>query len=115
MKIILILTTLLVIAAAGCSLHESKIILPLTEVPSSYSSGEEKPAPPIGKWWEQFEDNKLNLLMEEAFRHNLDIVRAYERLRQSLAVMRITGSSGGPVLNIEGSGGISRQIGRAHV
>ncbi|HDH05992.1 MAG TPA: efflux transporter outer membrane subunit [Nitrospirae bacterium] len=111
MKIILILTTLLVIAAAGCSLHESKIILPLTEVPSSYSSGEEKPAPPIGKWWEQFEDNKLNLLMEEAFRHNLDIVRAYERLRQSLAVMRITGSSGGPVLNIEGSGGISRRPG----
>ena len=108
MKIIRILTALLIIATAGCSLHESRINGKLTDIPSSYSTGEKKPAPPIGKWWEQFEDNKLNLLMQEAFRHNLDIVRAYERLQQSLAVMRKTGSSRGVILNIEGSGGISR-------
>jgi NodT family efflux transporter outer membrane factor (OMF) lipoprotein len=65
----------------------------------------------MGKWWEDFGDEELNILIEEAFRSNLDIAQAYERLRQSLAVIRITGSSRWPDFSIDASGGRSRQSG----
>jgi NodT family efflux transporter outer membrane factor (OMF) lipoprotein len=98
----------IVLTVSGCSLHESRIPESLIEVPPAFSTMDNEPSPPIGRWWEQFEDKKLNFLMEEAFRYNLDIARAYERIRQSLALIQITSSSGGPVLNIEGSGGRAR-------
>jgi NodT family efflux transporter outer membrane factor (OMF) lipoprotein len=62
-------------------------------------------------WWKQFEDEQLNTLMEEAFRNNLDIAQAYGRLRQLEALFRITRSSQGLNITIEGSGGRSRQSG----
>jgi NodT family efflux transporter outer membrane factor (OMF) lipoprotein len=99
----------IVLTVSGCSLHESRIPESLIKVPPAFSTMDNEPSPPVGRWWEQFEDEKLNLLMEEAFRHNLDIARAYERIRQSLALIQITNSSRGPVLNIEGSGGRARQ------
>ncbi len=49
--------------------------------------------------------------MDEAFKHNLDIVQAYERLQQSLAIADKAGASRGPVLNIESSGTRARQAG----
>jgi NodT family efflux transporter outer membrane factor (OMF) lipoprotein len=47
--------------------------------------------------------------MEETFKHNLDIAQAYERLQQSMAVVRITDSARGINLNIDASGGRARQ------
>jgi NodT family efflux transporter outer membrane factor (OMF) lipoprotein len=49
--------------------------------------------------------------MEESFRHNLDIAQAYERLQQSLAIVKRTNSSRGPALNINGSGTRAKQSG----
>ncbi len=96
-------------AVSGCSLHKSNITEPLIELPGTYSGEENKPAPQIGRWWERFDDETLDSLMQEAFGHNLDIAQAYERLEQSHALVRITDSSRGPVLNIEGAGGRARQ------
>ncbi|NIO19861.1 MAG: hypothetical protein GTN76_03765, partial [Candidatus Aenigmarchaeota archaeon] len=104
-----IMIAVTVVLLAGCSLHKSKVSESLAEMPTTFSSQEAEPSPPIGKWWEQFEDKKLNSLMEKAFRQNLDIAQAYERLQQSLAIVRITDSSRGLTVNIDGSGGKTRQ------
>lgn len=105
----LLATGIFVFFILGCSVHKPHVMQPL-EVPESYSvmTGE-GPAP--GRWWEQFKDEKLNGLMEEAFRNNLDLSQAYERLRQLEAAGRITGSSARPFINLEGSSGRIRQPG----
>jgi hypothetical protein len=66
----------------GCSIHKSGIKEPLVDIPSSYSTAEANTAAPVGRWWEHFGDERLDQIIEEAFRHNLDIAQAYERLRQ---------------------------------
>jgi len=81
------------------------------EMPPSYSGDETEPSAPAGKWWEQFQDEKLNELMEVAFRNNLDIAKAYARLEQSMATLQIADSSRGISLDIRGSGGKARQSG----
>jgi NodT family efflux transporter outer membrane factor (OMF) lipoprotein len=107
MKIFLIL--LLILTFTGCASYKSMMNSSAIDMPSSYSNLENKPAPPIGRWWEQFNDPKLNYLMEEAFIQNLDIVQAYERLEQSRQVLLKTDSSRGLGLNVEGSAGRARQ------
>ncbi len=112
MKILRYLTALLLmILSVGCATHDSSLPEPLIKIPSIYSTGEERPAPSIGRWWEEFGDEDLNSLIEEAFQHNPDISRAYERLQQSLAVLRIKDASRGIMVNIEGLGGRRRQEG----
>ncbi|MBL7032443.1 MAG: efflux transporter outer membrane subunit [Nitrospira sp.] len=102
---------ILLLIIAGCSVHSPLINDVTVDVPDSYSSEEAIPAPPIGRWWERFEDDKLNELMDEALRYNLDIARAYERLQQSLAIVKTISASRGPALNIEGSGTRAKQAG----
>jgi NodT family efflux transporter outer membrane factor (OMF) lipoprotein len=82
-------------------------------MPEAYSEaeGEGSAAQDVGRWWERFGDERLNAFMEEAFRQNLDLAQAYERLRQAQAAARITGSSRSPLLNIKGSAGRARQAG----
>lgn len=105
----LILTIALLIS--GCSFHSSMIKEDQMDIPSSYSTEIASPAPPVGEWWKQFNDDELNVLMDEAFKHNLEIAQSYERLQQSLASVRIADSSRGFNLTIEGSGGKARQSG----
>lgn len=109
LKTVPILIVLFIVA--GCSVHSPLINDVKVDIPDSYSSGETDPSPPVGSWWERFEDDKLNELMEEALRYNLDITRAYERLQQSLAIVRATNSSRGPALKIEGSRTRAKQAG----
>lgn len=94
----------------GCSLHKRQAIKPPGDVPKSFVEKKEvKPAPPIGKWWERFEDERLNRLMEEAFLNNLDLVQAIERFRQFQATARITDAAHYPAIDASGSGGRTRQ------
>ena len=108
LNLLLIIT---IFTLSACSVHSPMIMKEPVDLPESYSSGETDPSPPVGRWWKRFEDDKLNELMEEAFRYNLDIIRAYERLQQSLAIVRTTSSSRGPALNILGSGTRAKQAG----
>jgi NodT family efflux transporter outer membrane factor (OMF) lipoprotein len=98
------------IARMHCA-HKSEIAQPLVDIPSSYSKGSELPSSPAGKWWTQFEDEKLNSLMEEAFQYNLDIAQSYERLIQSQAVLRKVNASRWISVDVDASGGRSRQSG----
>ena len=99
-----------VVIFTGCSVHKAHIKEPLIEMPAAFSeqSGETSYS---GQWWKQFGDEKLDYLMEEVFKHNLDIVQAYERLQQSVSILKKTGAAGLPIVNIEGSGGRTRQPG----
>jgi NodT family efflux transporter outer membrane factor (OMF) lipoprotein len=100
-----------VVFLTACSLHDSQVTGPLIDVPSSYSGmeGNDGQAVAVDRWWEMFGDDELNSLMEEVFQNNLDIAGAYERLKQLEAVMQITNSSRGLMINIDGSGSRSRQ------
>lgn len=108
LTLLLIMT---ILSLSGCSVHSPMFKGEQIDVPESYSSGETDTSPPVGRWWEKFGDDKLNELIKEAFKHNLDITRSYERLQQSLAIVRTTNSSRGPVLNIEGSGARAKKSG----
>ena len=101
----------LLLTLTGCTVHKSEISQPLVDIPSSYSKGGEVPSSYAGKWWVQFQDNKLNSLMEEAFQHNLDIAQSYERLIQSQAVLRKTNALRWISVDVDASGGRSRQSG----
>ncbi len=107
MKISLIL--LLTLTLTGCASYKSMMNRSAIDMPSSYSNLENKPALPIGRWWEQFEDETLNKLIDTAFSNNLDIVQTYERLQQSLARIGIADASRGVNATIDGSGGKARQ------
>jgi len=88
---------------AGCSVHKTQSVeLPVT-VPESFIEAERSFSNNeiIGKWWNVFEDKKLNSLMDEAFRKNLDIQEAYARLEQSVAIVRSTSSLHQPFLDVD--------------
>jgi len=57
------------------------------------------------RWWQLFESEELNTLVETAFTNNLDMAVAAARLRQARERMIITGASGSFQLN--GRGGAS--------
>jgi NodT family efflux transporter outer membrane factor (OMF) lipoprotein len=107
MKNFLIL--LLILTLTGCASYKSMMHRSAIDMPSSYSNIDNKPAPPAGKWWEQFRDVKLNYLMEETFIHNLDIAQAYERLEQSKDILLKTDSARGLIMNLEGTAGRRQQ------
>lgn len=110
-KLRLIFILAAALSVSGCSVNSSLLKEKPVDLPSSYSTGIENPAPPIGKWWEQFDDDELNRLMEETFTNNLDIEQSYERLQQSLAAVQLADSARGVNATIEGSGGKTRQSG----
>ena len=103
------LILLLILVLTGCASYKSMMNNSTIDMPSSYSNIENKPAPPVGKWWEQFRDAKLNYLMEETFIHNLDIAQAYERLEQSKDILLKTDSARGLIMNLKGTAGRRRQ------
>ncbi len=104
-----ILLAIIAITISGCTLHKSTLKDAQLTVPSSYSTQAENVADLSGRWWEQFEDDTLNNLIETAFSSNLEISQAYERLQQSLAGARIANAPRGLNANLEGSGGRVRQ------
>jgi outer membrane protein TolC len=102
---------LLILITSGCAVTRSAVPDTVPDVPASFSTAGIVQGPPVGRWWEQFEDLRLNILMNEAFRYNLDIAKAYERYLQSMANVSITGSSKWVNFNVEGSGGRARMAG----
>ncbi len=96
---------------AGCAIHKSKVSGNMVEVPRSYESkiDTDITLSLTGKWWEEFEDELLNALVEESLRNNLDIQIAIERLNQLKAITDINRSFLFPSVNIEVSGEKARR------
>lgn len=98
----LLLTCL--VLTAGCILHKPQPIEPIVPVPESFLEDNDITYSdyPIEKWWEMFDDEKLNELMDEAFTNNLDITVAFARLEQLKAITRATSAPQKPFLDAEG-------------
>jgi NodT family efflux transporter outer membrane factor (OMF) lipoprotein len=97
----------LTVFASGCSPHKTGRVDVSVDVPSEYSSSAHmtSQADTGYRWWEAFEDTRLNDLVDEAFRNNLDIAQAFSRLEQARAAAGITGAARWPVLSASGSAG----------
>ena len=107
------LAVLVVMLLSGCSLHQpAKVELPV-DVPPAYLENQSTDVPglPVDQWWLAFNDEHLDLLMDELFAHNLDLTQAIARLEQVEASFRITRSAQSPSLSAGGSVSRSKQPG----
>ena len=101
----------LMLITAGCSVHERITPDPGLLPPTFLEAGESKdPAEITGKWWEQFADQKLNSLIEDAVVNNLDLEQAYARLAQVEAIYRTVDSRRKPFLDLGGTASRDRQF-----
>lgn len=76
-------------------------------VPDSFAAGVPVVAPPV-RWWEELGSEELNQLMDEAFQGNLDVARAWARLRQVQAQATQAGAEGKVHLTGSAGAGTSR-------
>ncbi len=91
----------IIMLSAGCAVHSPQSVAPPLPVPASFSE-QNSPGVPVERWWEVFGDADLNLLMEEAFSGNPDLMQAYERFEQSRAVYRSNMAVRKPSLDLQG-------------
>lgn len=79
-------------ALAGCTVGED-FTKPEKSVPDQYftNSGARSSARGFGKWWQVYNDPKLNRLIEVGLNENLDVRRAVARIEQSQAILRGAG------------------------
>jgi len=105
------LTALSLLSLTACSLHtpqlgQSGIRMPevFLEKPEAHSM-----SPPLGRWWESFDDATLNNLMTEALAHNLDIEQALARLTQVEALAQASRAALFPSVSIGGKAGRDQQ------
>ena len=106
-----IIISLLLTGVFGCAVHSSQMP-EQTIMPQSYVQAEhETPASPaLDRWWERFNDQRLNDLINEALAKNLDIAQAFARLSQAQASFRAVQGAARPFVNLEGQAKASRQL-----
>ncbi len=63
----------------------------------------------VQKWWETFDDEQLNMLVEEALAANYSLQQNWARLRQTRALAVISGAGLYPELSLEGSASTGRR------
>ena len=81
---------------------------PDNHLPASWSFNKRPPATAanpaaLANWWRRFHDPKLNLLVEQAVKVNLDVRQAAARLAQARAQRQAAASSFFPWLSADGS------------
>ncbi len=102
-----LILTVLIALLAGCSALKTE--KPDLKVPDTYSnapSGSEKTVS-VREWWRDFQDERLNSLVEEALRKNHDIRLAVERVVEARA--RVTAARADLFPSIDLQANISRQ------
>lgn len=88
---VLCITLVLVGCAVGPDYQRPKV-----EVPIHFGLMESwlDTSAPKAAWWRTFNDTKLNLLVEQALKQNLDVVEAWAKVRQADAVrVAVTGGN----------------------
>jgi NodT family efflux transporter outer membrane factor (OMF) lipoprotein len=71
----------------------------------------QKPAEGEGTdlWWQSFNNDQLNIFMDQVFSNNLDLKQAVARMMQAQTLYQQSTASSLPWLNLQGSGGRSKQ------
>ncbi len=72
-------------------------------VPDRFSLYSDDPADPANRWWESFNSDELNCLMNEARTNSPTIRQAWARLAQAEALAKQAGASRLPALGYEGT------------
>lgn len=112
MKTRLVKTALSVAAAAvlaGCSVHAPLEPAPVETAAGYLRAGAPSEGEPAERWWEGFGDERLNTIIEEAFRANPAVEQAWARLEQARAAVGVQGSALFPQANLSASGGKVRK------
>lgn len=109
-KLILILVFFLL---GGCSfLHKPDPIPVPSDMPTAYPISQEGITGAVANlWWKNFNNDQLNIFMEQAFTNNLDLKQAVARMKQAQSLYQQSKAGSLPWLNIEGSGGRNKQRG----
>ncbi len=92
--------------AISCSRQVKKPPMP-TEIPSSFTTTGVEPLP--DSWWLSFQDDELNVLIEQALKDNFDLAVAWDRLAQAEAVAKKSDTSLLPQADLESGFRRSRQ------
>ena len=107
-RIVIVITLLLFME--GCSLHEIRSPEPPPSLPIRYPLQDRNNVWSSSRWWEGFNDSRLNRLMEKSFSGNLDIQQAVSRLRQARILYHQAGTSQLPSLSLDGSAGRKKTL-----
>ena len=92
---------LLSLMLASCSFYTARRdIAPPVEIPQTYSSEAGESFLP-DRWWEAFEDERLNTLVSDLLGSNLDLEQAWARLDQAEALAIQAGSTLKPKVTLE--------------
>jgi len=81
-----------VLVISGCKIHHvQQCPTPCVEIPQTFHQ-EQDGEPWCYEWWTEFQDPELNCIMECAFRQNLSVQQAWNRLIQARADVCIANS-----------------------
>lgn len=94
--IISLLLSILLTLTAACSVVIKEFPTPVA-LPEHFSTTGE--ASIKDKWWQEFNDPKLNRLIKQALADNFSLLAAYNRLQQAQAVAQKSGSELIPAVN----------------
>ncbi|MBN1592456.1 MAG: TolC family protein [Candidatus Coatesbacteria bacterium] len=103
--ILLSLLALSALLALSCA-SKDQYIKPPVEFGRSFSA--DGSAPLADRWWEAFEDTRLNAIVEESLQDNFSLKAAWDRLDQAWATASKNGADMWP--SVQGSAGYSRTV-----
>ncbi len=98
MRLALFIAVLLLV---GCQVHNPITASLPVDPPPAYLGPQpvSQSVIPVEHWWRAFNDEQLNLLMDELFANNLELTQAIARMEQVEAAFRITRSAQLPTLS----------------
>lgn len=106
-------SAIILTALTGCSPYKAGRLDPAMGLPSGLTQASLEQSGPLygqnSRWWTSFNDPGLNSLMGKAFRGNLDLRQAHERMLQARAKAREMGASRLPALTANASLGRVKQ------
>ncbi|MCD6365837.1 MAG: TolC family protein [Planctomycetes bacterium] len=103
---IILLPAMLMVTSCVCRHVQIPSPVKMPKMPKTFS--QEGVAVPADRWWQSFEDAKLNSLIDKALKNNFSLRSVWDRLDQSRAVAAKKGAPLGP--SVEGSVGASRTV-----
>lgn len=104
MRKVLSMVAIAGLCVTACSPHKvTHNPPPPIELPESYTAISESGANLPDRWWQDFGDQNLNRLVEQALEGNLEVRAAWERVTQAKMVAKQAGAARFPTLQVKGT------------
>lgn len=100
-----LMALLLASLMAGCASQPEEEPAPPVTVPETFSASGDEPAPE--RWWRSFGDQRLNELVQDGMDANLDLLTAWQRLREARAAVDQQSANRYPNLNATANGEVT--------